>query len=263
MAEITGRELSIEDAIARPFRKFDFIKVLPDNSVVMTKPLAQIIIPASYEDHHIAEIIGNEFYTFGVFNINVWDDEEGAEDGKPAHRYLFRFPSKIHTVPSEFTTRRNADGEKEYVLTYYEGATFITSTLVQKDTSHAKQFLDIMVLGYLPDSIPYQDIAAFWDDVNTFNGIEMKAGQVVLELITSQLCRNPTDLSEPFRHAVRDNTKINMLSRKMINIMNIPRYVSSFSGISSAWAKPAITSAIANKRAGKKEVISPLEQAIE
>jgi hypothetical protein len=241
--------------------EIDFFTISPNKEVIFTKPYGEIIIPAEYMDHNIAEIIGQEVDTFGLFNFYVYDSYD-VENIKP-RVFFFKFPSRIRMAPSSIGDRRGEKGEKEYVLKFEEGDTLITSTAIQENSDVARQMIDIMFNAYLPEAIPYHEIHQFWTQVNRFNGVKPAASEAVLELVVSELARDPNDLSRPFRLLMRDDRNVSSGARKLINIKNIPKYNSTFASVTSGNAKQGITSSIARRRQGKPDKSSPIETAIE
>jgi hypothetical protein len=256
----------MQDNIDVDRRAVDFMFIQPNKEVILTKPYCEIHIPEDYISHNIAELIGNEIDTFGLFNIYVWDDYD-IEHTKP-RTFFFKFPSRIRTAPSVIDTRRGKDGEKIRVLKYEEGDILIKSVAIQENSDVARQMLDIMFNAYLPDTIPYNNIYSFWTRVNIFNGVKPAANEAILKIIISEICRDPDDLSRPFRHYLRDKFLHggvigDMSKRKMLNIRNIPKYNSTFASVTSGNAKQGITSSIARIRSGKIDKDSPIEKAIE
>jgi hypothetical protein len=248
--------------------KSGFLKALPTKEVIFTKPYGEIIIPQSYIEHHIAEIIGQEIEIFGLFDILVWDTFE-IEKYKPTV-YHFKFPSKIRTSPSEIENKKfPGESENSIILKYTDGDVFIVSTAVQKDPNVARQMIDIIFNGYMPSTISYSDIYDFWTKVNDFNGVKINASEAVLELVISELCRDPNDLSQEFRKAIQKQyksnpgSKIDLKSRKMVNIRDIPKYSSTFASLTSGNPSQGITSSIARRRTGKPDKETPVETAIE
>lgn len=207
--------------------KITFIKTLPDKSVIFTCPYAEITIPQDYIDRGISEIIGNTVETFGLFEIKVWSTPD-VDNAAPT-KYFFKFKSKITTAPSNIKTERNpSTGEKELTLCYNEGATFITSIDVQPDLDNAKRMLDVMTFGYLPNILSYEEIPQYWSDVNEANGIGLDAmSQTSIELIVSELIRDPKNPAQPFRKRLREDPKYNRKGWKIMNINRIPKYTSA------------------------------------
>jgi hypothetical protein len=240
----------------------DFLEKLPDSSVIFTCPHAEIIIPQDYFDHNIAEIVGKEIDMFGLFNILVWRTPD-IDDEKPK-KYFYKFKSRIRTVPSSIEEgKRDENGAKQTVLHYNEGATFIVTTNLQKSIDVARQMLDIMTRGYLPNIIPYDEIAAYWTDVNIYNGVSLDTmSQISIEMMVATLCRDPDDLSRPFRHRLRDDPGIGQHDWKILNIQRLPRYSDAWASLISGDPRGNLVSVISRQRQGKKQRESPIEKAV-
>jgi hypothetical protein len=240
----------------------NFLEKLADGSVIFTCPHAEIIIPQDYFDHNIAEIVGKEVDMFGLFNILVWETPD-IEDETPK-KYFYKFKSRIRTVPSSIEEgKRNEEGAKQTILHYNEGATFIVTVNLQKSIDVARQMLDIMTWGYLPNIIPYEEIAAYWTDVNIYNGVNLDTmSQISIEMMVATLCRDPDDLSRPFRHRLRDDPKIDHHAWKILNIKRLPRYSDTWSSLISGDPRGNLVSVISRQRQGKKQRESPIEKAV-
>lgn len=238
-----------------------WLKNLKNKSTVFTNPYSEIHILQKYFDHGIAENVGQFVELFGIFEILLWSTYD-IEDEKP-EKVFFMFKSKITTAPSYIREDRNIDGDKEIVLCYNEGATFVTSTDVRVDSNVASKMLDIVTLGYLPNIMPYEEISRYWTDVNTFNGMSLDSmSQSAIDIITSALCRDPKDISRPFRHRLRDNPNFDSRNWKMINIRLLPKYTSAFASLTSGNPRGNLVSVIGRNRQGKSQKESPLEDAI-
>jgi len=236
-------------------------KKLPDNSVIFTCPHAEIAIPQDYFDHYIAEVVGKQVDVFGLFEIKIWSTEDIENEIPKA--YFFKFKGRIRTVPTQMKEGRSSAGTKQTILSYDEGATFVVSTNLQTDSDVARQMLDIMTMGYLPNVIPYEEIAQYWTDVNIFNGISLDSmSQSAIEMIVSEIVRDPLDLSRPFRHRLRDDPKFSRTAWKIINIHNIPKFTSTFASLTSGDPRSNLVSVISRQRQGKQQRTSPLEDAI-
>ena len=233
----------------------------PDSSVEFTCPHAEIIVPQDYFDHRIAEYDGNQVDIFGLFEFRIWKTDD-IEHETP-DKFFFKFKSRIRTCPNHIREDRDMDGKKYTVLEYDEGAIFIKSCDLQTDSDVARQMLDIMTMGYLPNIMPYDDIAQYWTDVNVFNGINLNSmSQSSIEIIVSEICRDPKDLSRPFRHRLRDEPEFNRNLWKILNIRNIAKYTSTFASIISGDPRGNLVSVISRRRQGKAQSTSPIEDAI-
>jgi hypothetical protein len=185
------------------------------------------------------------------------------EDETPK-KYFYKFKSRIRTVPSSIEEgKRDGNGEKQTVLHYNEGATFIVTVNLQKSIDVARQMLDIMTMGYLPSIIPYNEIAGYWTDVNIYNGVSLDTmSQTSIEMMVATLCRDPDDFSRPFRHRLRDDPKTGPYDWKILNIRRLPRYSDAWSSLISGDPRGNLVSIISRQREGKTHRESPIEKAV-
>lgn len=249
-----------------PENKLDFVTETPDHSVVFTCERAEIDIPQDYFDKKIATIIGKDVECVGLFEIKVYDtDEEVSEDTniKPTKTIFVKHYGMILCSPSSILEKRNEDGEKIQTLVFKKGDIFIKDTTIVVDPKVAAKFLDLMTLGYLPPVFPYEDIAQFWQDANSFNGVKVGSmSQASIELIISEVARDPKDLSRTFRSKLRDDPKTNRNGWKLINIRQLPKYSSTYACITSGDSKNNLISMIGRLRSGATQKISPVEESI-
>lgn len=251
-----------------PEKDIDFLKELDDKSVVFTCPYAEIDLPQDYFDKGIAEIIGKNVNIFGLFEIKVYEanpDDEDKDVSKIKYKsYFFKHKGMVYTCPNTIVEKRNSLGEKYQTLVFKKGDEFIKSTLIVVDTKVASKMLDLMTLGYLPNVFPYEEIADFWTQVNTFNGIKISSmSQASIELIVSEIARDPKDPSKTFRSKLKESPKTNRYAWKLINIRQIPRYTSVFASITSGDPKGNLISIISRQRNdGNSQKDSPVEDAI-
>lgn len=239
----------------------DFLKVLEDRSCVFTCPYAEIRIPQDYFDHGISEVIGNKLETFCLFNIKVWKSED-IDKEKP-EEFFFKYRNKIVTSPNNIKTERDESGNKITVLCYNEGATFCESVDLKADKDVARRMLDLMTLGYLPNIISYEEIASYWTEVNVSNGVNLKSmSRTSIELIVSEMCRDPKDYSRAYRFRLRDEPNFNRKKWKLINIRQLPKYNSLFASLTSGDPRGNLVSMISRRRKGVEQKGSPVEDVI-
>ncbi len=246
--------------------KIDFIKVMPDNSCITTVPYIQIVLPQKYFDNNICEFVGKNVNTFGLFEVRVFRTED--YETETPEKYFFKFKGMFMCTPSSVTEEKVkieslSEGdtiETNVILEFTEGATFITSTVIQSDVNVARRMLDFMTLGYLPNILDYKEIAKYWADVNVSNGIKLgEMSQTSIELIVSELCRDPKDYSRSFRKRIKSDPKVDTKSWKLLSTKMIPRYTSVFASLTSGDPKGNLVSMISKERSGKKQYATPLE----
>ncbi len=242
--------------------KIDFLKEMPDGSVVFTCYHAEIEVPSNWQDHKLAEIISSDVYIFAIFNIRVYYTDEDY-DNKNDKTYFFKYITKIYTCPNMISEGRDENGEKTLILEYGEGDRFIRNKNIIMDSKVASTMLDLMTLGYFPSVIDYEDIPVYWTDVCNYNGVGLDSmSQSSIDLIVSELCRDPKNYARPYRHKYRDNPKVDPKDWKIINLTELPKYASVFASITSGDPKSKLISICSRIRSGEKQKTSPVEEAI-
>lgn len=241
--------------------KIDFLQEMNDGSVQFTCERAEILFPDTFIDHKIAEIVGMDVIIFGLFEIKVYMTEEDYVNNKPKHIF-FKHIGKILTCPSAITDTRDANKEKCILLSYKKGDSFIKNVNITVDSKVASILLDLMTLGYFPNVINYDDLATYWANASKYNGVSLDSMSMTsIELIVSEICRDPKNLARPFRHKLRENPKTDHKDWKMINIRLLPKYSSIWASITSGDPRNNLISIISRMRKGEGQKYSPVEDA--
>lgn len=228
-------------------------------SLIFKKPYGEVHIPEEYIDHGISFIVGQEIQTFGLIDLYVYETEDHSDKPKIVEMV---FPSIIRTCPSHIELQKGKDGN-EYRLEYHLGSKFIKSTLITKHPDTARNMVDILFKGYIPDSLDYTEILLFWMQCNELNGVDLNVSSVILQTILSEFARDPDHLENPFRLALNDpKRKLNTKQRKLLRVQDLPRVSSTFASLSSADPKQGITVSVVRKRTGGLDNPSPIEEAI-
>ncbi len=249
-------------------KDIDFLEETPEHAVIFTCNYAEIDIPQDYFDKRIAEMIGKDVNLFGLFEIKVYDtniiDEDDINEHTEYKTYFFKHKGMIYCSPSVIKEKRDPKtGEKILTLVFRHSDVLIKNTTIAVDTEVASKMLDLMTLGYLPPIFPYEDIAQYWSDVNAFNGVKIGSmSQASIELIVSEVARDPKNLAKTFRSKLRDNPNTDRNGWKLINVREIPKYTSVFASIGAGDPKSSIISQIARQRSGEVQKDSPVEDAI-
>lgn len=246
-----------------PADKIDFLQEQKDGSVVFTCAKAEVEFSEKYIDHKIAEIVGKDVKILGLIELKIYDTEEDIKNNTPRHKF-FKHVGMIMTCPSSITdVRHKGENDKYILLTYKQGDAFIKNKHITQDSTVASIVLDLMTSGYFPNVIPYDEIAQYWSDASAYNGVGLSAmSQSSIELIVSDLCRDPKNLAKSFRHKVAEDPKTDRRKWKMINIKILPRYSSVFSSITSGDARNNVISIVSRLRNGDTQLSTPIEDAI-
>ena len=232
------------------------------DKVILKKPYMKVLFPEIFINYKIVEIIGNKVELFGFFDMKIWNTYD-YENKEPDISAFYLFPSKILTTPSDIRIEKDLESKTGLIiLEYIEGDVFINSTILEKNSSESKIFLNILFYGFMPDIIPYNRIVEMWNTCNEMNGVDLNVNNSIIELIVAELSRNPKDASEEFRKLLNRNPNIDQRSRKMANLTQLPRLSSSFAAVTSAYAVDGITESINRKRSGTTNKSSPIEDAI-
>lgn len=235
------------------------------DQVIFKKPFMRISLPEIFIKRKIVEIIGGKVELFGYFNMSIWDDPD-YENVEEKYKAYYLFSSKFVTKPTDIKMITFDTGEqkkeKMIILEYTHDDIFIENTLLERRSEVAEIFLDLLFQGFMPDIIPYDKIVQTWNECNEMNGVNLNVNNTILELIVAELSRNPNKLSEEFRILLNKNTGIDLSSRKMVKITQLPQLISTFASITSAYSDDGVTESINRKRSGAENKPSPVEDAI-
>ncbi len=230
-----------------------------DESYIFIKPIGEVRIDLEFfaDFKRLASMVGDKVEVFGVFYLYFWDDINDKEDGKKPKKILFQIPAMITMCPS-YIEQRGA----ECILEFQPGDIFIEQYMVVQTIENQKKIMNMLFNKYIPDSVKYSDIFKLWESCKNVNKINLKSPSSLLELIVSEMCRNPENLNESFRMYLKKNPNGDESSRVLVNLMALPRYLSTFASISSADPKAGVTKSIVRQREGEKNIISPVEEAV-
>lgn len=239
-----------------------FFELTKDYSfIVKGKRYVEIRLPDELFNNKIAEISGDRISTFAFLDIYVWNTPYNEDlKLKDATKVLLRLPNVIITHPNRI---RHDSKNEEHILEYHEGDRVIVSTQIPKKSNVVIDFFNIILSGKIPSDIPYNEISNYFEECAMINGLDMKVNSLFVDLIIAVISRDPDNLSRQFREAIKDNPKISMYDRKLVNMDNIPALTSQFSAISSGNPKFGITSSIGAVRSGDMvPTESDVEEAI-
>lgn len=238
----------------------DVIKRVEDQYIFI-KPIGEIRVPVEYFEmsKRLASFNGKKVELFGIFYLSVWDSLEDKELKKEPHIISFSIPAVLTMIPSY----KDIVGT-DYVLQFYNTDIFIEHVLLVKSIENQKKVINMIFNRYIPDIIPYSGIFKLWEDCKNLNSVNLKSPSSLLELIVSEICRNPENLNENFRMYLKKHQEKNVdeHARVLVNLLDLPKYLSTFASISSANPVHGTTKSITRERKGEKNIISPVEDAI-
>lgn len=212
-------------------------------------------VPATYFDSNLAITIGEVIKIMGIFSYGLFD-----KNGKKIKIEKFKCPTFFQCKPSEITkepsyTLIGTTEPKDYRFLHFKnGDELICNVNIPKNVDNVERFVKMLIGAKLPENIPYNEIYEYIVLNAELNGFNYKVSNQIMGVLISELCRDPNNLSKPFRLSGSNN----MLNYKAISIKKVPKYTSPYTAITSENADEAIAAAITNKGNGD----SPLEKVM-
>lgn len=230
-----------------------FYKTTNDNKVLYNDDGELIYyIPQKYFDINVAQIHGEYVNSIGIFSYGIIKSS-GVEKIKP-----FKCPTMMQCKPSLITKEKELllDGEQEpsdYVLLhFYKNDELISNTKIPTNIDNVDMFNNLLIRANLPNNIPYDEIHEYIIENARLNKFNYKVNNQIMGILISVLCRDNKDPSKIYRYTdMKDNYK-------SISILQVPKYTSAYTAITSENADEAIAAALVNK----STIESPLEKAM-
>ena len=209
---------------------------LKDESLIFNKDNAefQFYVPENFFDetskNAIAEINGQYVSMIGLCDWAIVDSKGVRSEVKP-----FCFPTMILCKPSSIEKVKNLkldnSESKDYrILHFKKGDEVISQTRVPQIMDNVELFYKLFVItARIPKTIPYDKLWQIFFQNMELNGSSYGLNAQLFGIVTSELCRDPKDISRPFRYT---NMK-DMHDYKPISINLVPNYVSPYTSIVS------------------------------
>lgn len=231
-----------------------------NNNIVFDGKYMEIYIPEFYFEKNVALNIGDHFKTLGVVNFRTYSDIDGK---KPGPLRTFKISTIIYTYPSGGFTNESLDlvgkGKDNYtVLKYYNGDVLCAAEQVAS-LENFRAFVDILLGGKLPGTIPYDVVMDLFVNNFNLNGIDFPIPDNVKEIIISKIYRWAKDPTIPFGVAYGKNPKISPYDYITMNPRNITRMDSAYAALTFEDFDGSVISALLTTKKKRKETSSPME----
>lgn len=211
----------------------------------------------------VAVQYGEGFKLVGLFNIRFFESEDTPRESVKLR--TFSYPNMIMTYPSDFSMERLSLSQYEkpepYIVMKYQMGDVVMMAEEVQMVSNCTKFLNMITRGKIPSTIPYEAFEGIWQKNFEINKFDPKVPSVVLQLIWSEMCRDPDDMSRPFRMIYG---KGNADTTKYVetNMNNVAAATSVFSALSFEKTKEKLASSINMTLTGAEQRKSPVEEVL-
>ena len=214
-------------------------------------------VPEKYFERKIAEINGEYIDIMGIFDFTVQDKNGKSKIGL----HPFRFPTIFTTKPGRIEKKKDIILTKytpvrDYrILRYEDGDEIASSTEVVQFIGNVEKFMNMWyVLGFINNTIPYDQLLEYMVDNMALNGNSYGLNAQMFGFTFSELCRSQKDPKVPFRLS----SFTNMHEYQSMSVKNISKLTSPYTAIISEDFDESLVYAILNNT--PKD--SPLEKIL-
>lgn len=239
-----------------------------DESIYLNVPYAEAYISEDLFGEKdttsaVAVPYGEGFKLVGIFNMRFFKSDEDKRESAPI--CTFNYPNTIITYPSgsmasSLQLFEDRPAERYRILKYYMGDVVMEAETVES-VNNCTKFLNMITRGKIPSTIGYAEFLKIWQNNFQINNFNAHVPAVVLQMIWAEMCRNPDDITKPFRMTWGQG---NADPNKYIstNMNNVAAATSVFSAMSFERVGEKIATSINMSRAGTEQRRSPVEEVI-
>lgn len=232
------------------------------NFISLNTDYCEFYIPINYFDPTVklATEMDKKIKVFGLFKIGIF------EKGKFKEMRIFNLPMGIdlYTYETDISeinlVDNNGDKTQCRVLKYTKGSKIMDYGYFPDD-EYVKQFLNMLLDGNIPSSIPYSKLLSVWNKNTEICGVNFGLNSFYMELVLSTVYRNPNDLSQKFSKIASDKG-VSDYDYKTASIRQICQYNSTFTAVTFEDIDSMITTSLNKTRTKGNEKFSPLEEII-
>lgn len=231
-----------------------FTKVVGDSLIYNEDGTFCFYVPKIYFERNNAKQDGDIIHLFGIIDWTIM--KNGNHNG--LHRFVL--PTIFQTRPTRQSNLKNVklvpeSEPSDYVLFEYEkGAPIFTNIGLTQDVVNIEEFFKVIKSGRLPTTLPYDKFQDYMYDAFTYAGTKYGLHSQLIGVVASRYFRDPKDIRKEFRHT--DMKK--MTGYKLINVNDLPKYVSPYSSLTSENWQSAVVGALTTDGGPK----SPLEKML-
>lgn len=194
------------------------------------------LVPEIYFERQHAIVTGEYINMIGVLNYNIIssEDEDVTKDMQ-----VFKYPSVFLSKPGKMEKIKNLkfpEGKPEdYRILHYSNNGYdqiICNINTPQDVSYVEEFMQIFVkTGKVPKNIPYDTLHEYYLENMALNGGDYGISAQEFGVLVSELCRDPSNESRPYRLSKHMNA--NKTNYIPISIKELSKIVSPFTSIAT------------------------------
>jgi hypothetical protein len=117
----------------------------------------------------------------------------------------------------------------------------------------------VKVENKMPPTIPYDKFQDYFVENMALNGKGYGLNMQMFGLMISELCRDPDDLSKPFR--LSNKIDKGMTGYRQISIINVPKFISPYVSLTSQNWDESLMAAVEMSASGNNTE-TPLERVV-
>jgi hypothetical protein len=221
----------------------------------------EFYIPLAFFDEQKKYAVDYSSYieTLGLFYAGIFENGNFKKYEVTKHPYQIKM--YVYNSSNEVKDFPQEKGVPCKVLRYHRGMKVMDAKVIQ-DSQNSLQYLDIVMDGKIPKSIPYDKTAELWTKNQRTNNVGFGVRSEVEEMVLSLNYRNPKDLSQTFASLYGSDLSISANDYETVGIRQICQYASTFSSITFEDMDTMITTSINRARKKGKETFSPVEETI-
>lgn len=232
-----------------------------DEYIYLNVPYCEFYIPTEYfaMGKKFAEDFTDKINVIGLFNIGLFENDK-LVDVK-----VFNVPVYLDINVYDFDVRMIDVGSGNTVecrvYKYYKDA-IICRSFIPENSSVAQTFLQLIISGSMPGTIPYSQCLSVWRKNLELSGVSLGVSSAVMEMILAVMYRDAKDPSKKYCIRYGSSADSSEYDYMSASIRQICQYNSTFTGIIYEDIDSMITSAINRNRNGKEEGETPMEKII-
>lgn len=230
-----------------------------DRYIYLNAQYCEFYVPMSYFDSKWMVQLSDTIKGLGLFNIGIF------ENGELKEIRLLNLPTSVEFFVYD-TERRtmNFKGEENVqclVLKYIKDQKIMEPSTIE-DSSSSEMYLDIILKGKVPPSIPYTKVLNVWIKNQTLNKVSFGVPSAVLEMILAVCYRDKNNMEQKFSTVIGKDLNVSEWDYKMAKIREICQYASTFSAMTFEDINAMITTSVNRTREKRYEMESPVEKII-